>query len=553
VSTRLTQPPTIIAPALYVVASFLMFGTQLLGHHDWIVGFGADPQIFVWAVGWWPHAIAHDLDPVNTQFLYYPDGFDLAHAATVPAAAILLWPLTAVIGPLSAYNVAMTLSSALAASFAFLLCRRLTASFWPSAVGGWLFGFSPYVLGEMGGHLHLTWVFMVPAIVHLALRGHDGELSRGRLVVLLILALTLQFYISAEVFVSLTLFGAVAIVVAYAVGDQAERSRLREMSVALGWGYLGTVLLAAPYLYQAFQPGQVPVLLSRSEIVSADLLAYVVPEPFTQLGGSAFGGTTAAFTAGTVEGSAYLAPPVILIAALGVWRCRRTLGVKVGLITLAVVVVCSFGGHLHVDGHSTVPMPWAAFSRLPVLGLLLPARFIDYAFLIVAIFVALWLARARNRLVAATLAALAVAFTWPALDSWAWVTPTGLPPLFATGAYRRYISPRDVAIVLPIGNAGPAMLWQAEAGYEFPIAGGYVLPPEAPNPYKSNPLYDQLSSTPAPQAGPAVAYFLAHHGVTVALLPLGGADTPAWQALLQRIGWRAEVHGGVVLMRPART
>jgi hypothetical protein len=50
-----------------------------------------------------------------------------------------------------------------------------------------------------------------------------------------------------------------------------------------------------------------------------------------------------------------------------------------------------------------------------------------------------------------------------------------------------------------------------------------------------------------------VAYFLAHHGVTVALLPLGGADTPAWQALLQRIGWRAEVHGGVLLMRPART
>ena len=80
-----------------------------------------------------------------------------------------------------------------------------------------------------------------------------------------------------------------------------------------------------------------------------------------------------------------------------------------------------------------------------------------------------------------------------------------------------------------------------------------MLPPEAPNPYKSNPLYDQLSSTPAPQAGPAVAYFLAHHGVTVALLPLGGADTPAWQALLQRIGWRAEVHGGVLLMRPART
>ena len=56
--------------------------------------------------------------------------------------------------------------------------------------------------------MQLTLVFLVPAIVHIVLRGLAGELSRRWFVVLLVVALTLQFSFGAEVFVSFTLFAA---------------------------------------------------------------------------------------------------------------------------------------------------------------------------------------------------------------------------------------------------------------------------------------------------------------------------------------------------------
>jgi len=534
---------------VYLLAGFFMFGLPVLTRSSYLIGYGADPQIFIWALAWWPHAILHGLDPINTHALYYPDGLDLAHGAMVPAAALLLAPVTAVLGPVGAYNVGMVLSPALAATFAFLLCRRLTRSFWASLVGGWLFGFSPYMLGQMAGHLHLTLVFLVPAIVHLALRGWAGELRGARLVIPLGVVLACQLYISAEVLVSTSLWGVVALAVAYGLGDGTDRARMLEFLPGLALACVLAGILCAPYLVEAFQPGAVPASHTRTDVVSADLLSYLLPSPLTRLGGLSFQRTTAKFTEGLFEGGAYVSIPVIVMAALGAYTGRRTLAVKVAVSTLIVIVVCSFGGHLHVGGASTIPMPWAALDRLPILGQLLPARFSDDVFLIVALLAASWLARARTPSIAAVLAALAIVFAWPALSTGPWKSPTGLPPLFATTAYRSYIKPHDVVAVLPIGSGSPSMLWQAVADFRFALVGGYALPPEAPNPYTDDPLYPQLTTEPSLRAGPAVSYFLAHHGVTLALMEPLAPTTPRWETLLERLGWHGAVHGGVLIMR----
>ena len=70
---------------------------------------------------------------------------------------------------------------ALSAFTAYLLCRHLTRSTWASLVGGYLFGFSSYMLGQEQGHLHLTSVFLVPLIALATIRYLQGELDgRGR-------------------------------------------------------------------------------------------------------------------------------------------------------------------------------------------------------------------------------------------------------------------------------------------------------------------------------------------------------------------------------------
>ena len=76
----------------------------------------------------------------------------------------MLAPLTSLVGPAATYNAAAVALPALAAWTAYLLCRRVTARLWPSVAGGYVFGFSSYVLGQQFGHLHMTAVLLVPVV-----------------------------------------------------------------------------------------------------------------------------------------------------------------------------------------------------------------------------------------------------------------------------------------------------------------------------------------------------------------------------------------------------
>ena len=56
--------------------------------------------------------------------------------------------MTLLAGPIVAYNLAAVLMPALAAWTAYLLCRHVSGALWPSVVGGYVFGFSGYMLGQ---------------------------------------------------------------------------------------------------------------------------------------------------------------------------------------------------------------------------------------------------------------------------------------------------------------------------------------------------------------------------------------------------------------------
>ena len=113
-----------------------------------LIGTGGDPQLFVWSLGWWPHARAPRPRPVrHARRSGRPHGSNLAWTTSIPGLALLLAPVTLAAGAVAAYNAAAILLPALAAWTAFLLCRHLTRSFWPSLAGGYLFGFSSYLLG----------------------------------------------------------------------------------------------------------------------------------------------------------------------------------------------------------------------------------------------------------------------------------------------------------------------------------------------------------------------------------------------------------------------
>ena len=88
------------------------------------------------------------------------------------------------------------------------------------------------------------------------------------------------------------------------------------------------------------------------------------------------------------------------------------------------------------------------------------------------------------------------------------------------------------------------MLWQAEAGLRFKMASGYVVPPEAPDPYKRDPAYPTLTSgARVPDVEGAAEFFLYTHHVTVAVVDPSLPQATPWIPILERLGWKAQ-HGG---------
>ena len=144
------------------------------------IGIGNDPHIFIWCLNWWPWAITHRLKPFVSHYIWYPHGYNLTWVTSVPAAALLMWPLTWLANPVVSFNVLSLLAPALSAWTAFLLARYLTRDTFSSFIGGYLFGFSSYELGQLLGHLHTNLIFVVPLLLLFVVQRVKGDLSRPR-------------------------------------------------------------------------------------------------------------------------------------------------------------------------------------------------------------------------------------------------------------------------------------------------------------------------------------------------------------------------------------
>jgi hypothetical protein len=497
------------APAIallgYVALSLLYFGVHLLPHPGRAMfGAGRDPEIFVWSFAWWQHALGAGQNPFVSHVVYAPDGINLAWATTVPGLAVPFAPLTLLVGPVAAYNVAALLLPAAAAWTAFLLCRYLTRAFWPSLVGGYLFGFSAYALAQSLGHPHMSAIFLLPLVALAVTRYVRGELTEDGVVWRLGLLLGWQLWLSTELFFTLSLAIVVALGLA-CVCLRADRPRLRSLVAPLAGAYALALLLAAPLVWYALS-GFRSESINEPGRFSADLLNVVVPTHILAVTTSGLTDISRHFPANDAEQGAYLGLPTIAIVA---WFALRARSAAARFLTAALVVsfVVSLGTALHVEGDRTVWLPWSVVARLPVFDNALPVRFAVYTSLVAAVIVALWTAGRRGSMrFAAPL--LAIALIVPAV----WRSDfRSLPqrwPFFTEKLYEVCIPRNENVVVFPYGFRGDSMLWQAESGFWFRMAEGY-LTPKPPPPFIDDRLVQKLTYT-YELAGPAQILGFAH-------------------------------------------
>ena len=387
----------IAALVLYAAIGIGYFGLHVLPHlgRECVCEpGGTDPSIFMWSLAWWPHALLHGLNPFVTDAVFAPDRVDLGGVTAVPGAALVVTPVTLLFGPIVSYNLLMLASPVLAAFFAFLLCRYISRSFPASLVGGYLFGFSAYMLGQMLGHLNLVLIFPIPAAVHLTLRLIDGRIGERRFIAMMALTLAALLLFSTEIALTFVLLGGVALVAAFALAPAARERLIAAVKPILVAG-AGAAIVTSPVIYYGVKGNVTAGTQGIGDLFGGDALGFLVPTKVIRLGRKYFAAVSAGFTSGDgAESGIYVGLPLALIVArytITRWRLTST---RILLAMLAVVGVLLLGSHLHIAGHPTIPLPWKVIDR-SLLREAVPARLGLYMFLIVAAIAAMWLAQPR--------------------------------------------------------------------------------------------------------------------------------------------------------------
>ena len=322
-----------------------------------------------------------------TDAIFVPDGYNLTWVTAVPGPSVLMAPLTLALGPVATYNLLALAAPPLAGWSAFLLSRHVTGAVGPAIVAGFIFGFSPYMLRMLQGSPHLYFVALVPLAVLLVLKRLDGSIGERPFVVAVTLGVAAQFLTSNDVLATMSIFGVLALLAAFALYVERRPALLRTAAL-IAAGYVGAVVLVSPVLFfMLFQDHTTPA--QNTPFFANDLVSWFLPDSSMLIAEShAVGGTNPNF-----GGLAYFGIPLLLVVGVWTWQNRGRRSTRLLAFCFLAPAVAGLGHRLTVDGEITrLGLPWAAFDHFPGLELLVPQRFPLYAFLAASLIVALWLA-----------------------------------------------------------------------------------------------------------------------------------------------------------------
>ncbi len=229
-----------------------------------------------------------------------------------------------------------------------------------------------------------------------------------------------------------------------------------------------------------------------------------------------------------------------LVLAITCWSSRL---VRFLSCMLVFIIVASLGPVLYVEGHQVGNLPWSPLWSLPIVRNAYPARLMLFAYLLLAVATALFLARPAKwlwlRWLLGLLVIAAIAQDAPTMP----VIPNSTVPAFvASSAYRSHLKPGEIVVVVSrIGNAG--MLWQADTDFYTRLAGGYIN--QAINARTDLPQQVQNLAHATPLIVSQFEAYIKRDGIGAILVD--GRYEPQWIGIFGKLGLRGQRIGDVVL------
>ncbi|MDR3505843.1 MAG: hypothetical protein P4L52_06330 [Acidocella sp.] len=534
-----------LALLLFLTASYAFYATPEPISAPAYFGSGPDPLQFIWFLNWRVFIAQHHLPFFYTYFANAPAGTDLSWTTNVFSLGLLTAPLTAKFGAFAVYNGLMLAAPALACWGAYLAAFELTEDYLAALTAGLLFGFSSYMLGQLLDHLNLCFIFAVPFCLWACIAAAKHGWSAWRLGSWLGLGLAFQFGVSQEIFASLVMFAAIAVVVLHVL-HPAGRPMLRRLLPGMALGLGLSLALISPLIWDMLRHyADAGRNVAAAKNYSTDLLGFIIPTPLDWLGGNLFEPATKIFQGNYGEEGAYIGLPLLVLLASLVWRNRADPRFSVpGTFALAAAIL-SLGPYAHALGHEMSTAPWLVVLDLPFLKSMLPIRFMLYAWLAIGMLLAMWLASPGRKYPRYAALAFCLLFLVPsrAYDrNW---TSLNTPTMLTDGG----IPPDSRILILP--EYFNEMGYQYESGMNFTLAAQGYLSGGLPEPFSKWPLYRTIFREKYQKYLPMVdphmlAAFLATYQVQYVVLTGSTADfadghtqSAELAALLQQAGWAA--------------
>jgi hypothetical protein len=521
-----TSGPRRITPSAGVIVGYIVIGVvaywPVFSISSRLFGHSGDFAQSVWFLAWVPHALAHGLNPLFSNAMYAPGGLNLAANTSSPLLGLLAAPLALVLDPAGRTNLLILVAMPASASAAFVVLRRWQVWLPAAALGGLMYGFSPYMVGESFAHVEFLFLPLPPFIALVVTSILQDRGSPARLGVLLGFLLAGQYLISPEIFASVALFtvAAVFLVAVRRPGRAFETvgRLLPPVGIAL---VVTAALLAYPvWMMVAGAQHTSGAPFGPTNAFHTDLFSFVVPGPLQRIsfGMRSIGDRLAGPSLlGSADG--YIGIPVLILTGALIWRSRRSPRMQLVAVLFVGAALLSLGPRLAVDGRlTTIPLPFSLLDRLPLLKDLLPYRISFEMGACLAAVIAFGLddihrastdpARSspvrRGRMDITVVGIAFVVLVGTQLPWWpSQFASSPVPSLPAS--LRRAVPPGNpLAITYPYAlyqYAIQPLLWQAGANFSFRLLGGYGHRPIRPS--------GGSISTPSVMTPPDLQEFLA--------------------------------------------
>lgn len=500
-----------------------------------------DASISIWANGFVAHFWTWNPSPLFSSGVFAPHGMNILANTTSFGLALLLAPVTWLVGPVASFNLELFLlpiASAVAMQWSL---RRLIPSPVARGIAGLIWGFSPFAMEALyWGWPNFLYLVTPPLLLWVCSELVRSQWSVRRLGVVTGVAMSLQLLIGGEV-AAMCLVAMAIVVMVTSIWSVSTRRLPGELSVARLGKFVGwTSLTAAPV-------GLGAAIFALAG--PAHLQSWVWPEAVFKISvpiSSLWSGPVAsgAFHPGwePVYPSHFYFGPLLLVAMVAsALAARRALGwIALGLAVVGVWLIRGVRAPLH---------PFAILWRLPVVHNIVVGRYVLVTWFAAAIAIALgvdtllrvlrqrdWSPNFALATVATLTVAILIAPALAIIDAGPWHSQTPRVDRGLTWV-ARHEPGTPVVVAFPFNESSAAMIQQVDEHLRLRLLGGWGPQPgyaASEIPAETTLVYLSEIRTGQPTAAQlrAIATFFAAHGVTDLVIPRH-VTTPLERGYLQ--------------------